>query len=334
MQQTKARIGENKTFIWRSPRPVTAAPSLSAVMPTGTVHVVGAMTPVLAAQTITAIDSADRAKLTASGAIAAGQGLQGEYGDAWLLTAGRGPMAVRVVEINGSTVRLAEPLPSLPPLTSNAQLVFATWTATLSSGTVTAARALNIILRIAYTTNEGSDAPAQNSQDEIALDVVRNPWALGTTPADVLEVVPRLRSTLDPADPSMVGAIRLTGRRLESQIGSDLAERYPTNTLDDVLGPARGRFELVHAHLAAAELLQDDEGAADRLLDIVYGPEDANGDRKGGLYDQALRLVLFDTDRDGVPDEEPQQVSGPRSSAVGGSFVKRSDPPFKRGAYH
>lgn len=334
MQQTKARIGENKTFIWRSPRPVSVAPTLSAVMPSGAVHNVGAMAPVLAAVTITAVDSADRAKLTASGAVADAAGLQGEYGDAWLLTAGRGPMAVRVVEITGTTVRLAEPLPALPPLTANASLVFATWTATLSSATVTASRALNVVLRIAFTTNEGADAPAQNLQDEIALDVVRNPWALGTTPADVLEVVPRLRSTLDPADPSMVGAIRLTGRRLEAQIGADIAERYPTSTLDDILGPARGRFELVHAHLAAAELLQDDEGAADRLLDIVYGPEDANGDRRGGLYDQALRLVLFDTDRDGVADEEPVQVSGPRSSAVGGSFTKRSDPPFKRGAYH
>ena len=335
MQQTKARIGENTTFIWRSPRPVTVAPSLSAVMPSAVVHVVGAMAPVLAAQTITAIDSADRAKLTASGVIAAGQGLQAEYGDAWLLTAGRGPMAVRVAEIVGSTVRLAEPLPALPPLTSNAQLVFASWTATLTSATVTADRALGVVLRVSYLTNEGADAPSQSRQDEVRLDVVRSPWTLGTTPADVFEVVPRLRSTVDPADPSMVGAIRLTARRLESRIVSDIAECYPAQTVDDILAPARSRFELVHAHLAAAEMLQDDEGAAERLLAMVYGSIIGEGRRAGGgLYEQATRLVQFDTDRDGVADEQPQQINGARSSVTGGSFSPRSDPSFKRGAYH
>ena len=328
----KARVGVDTAYTHQTAAPVTVAPAAVATMPSGATHALASPTAIKPPVTIAAI-SADRRVLTASAPVAAAAGVEGDLGVAFFQVPESTWVSVRVIEVDGASIRLADALPSTQSMTSGGSLVWAGWVITIPGATVAASAVRNVAIRITQTYNEGADAPARSHIDEVYCDVVRAPWSTGCTSHDVIATLPRLASAINPGELRFSSAIRLAGERLEMRINADLLEA--SAYADDIIAPSRGPFTLVHACMAAIDCLPADDIDREMLLTRVWGPADADGRRLGGgMYDYAMRRIQIDTDRDGVPDEAETQHSGPRASSVGGTFALRSNPFEMRGGAH
>jgi hypothetical protein len=291
MLGVKAIVGLERVYTYQSARPITAAPTATAVMPDGTVHALAAPTPLHAVVTIAAGGISDDARtLTATGAVAGAIGLQGQQGQAFLLTGARTPYAVRIAAVDGTAITLAEPLDPKPTLTDTARLVWAGWDVVLPAGTVCAAAVRNVSLRLDYTTDEGTDATPATGRVEVPVHVVRAPFTTGATGEDIIAVAPRVNTAAPARSQSFEGVLRVTSLRLEMRINADLA--VDGAHADDILAPASS-FRVVHAHMAAAEVLAGDEIESQRLEAIVWGRLDpVDGTRASdGLYAHAMRSL-------------------------------------------
>lgn len=317
----KAIVGADHTFVWRALVPVTAVPTCTVKLPAG--DQTPAMAVVHAPITITAIDAA-RQVLTASAPVVAAAGLQRLHGDAFLVTDDDGWRAVRVTQINGSAISLAERVPNDLALANTAQLVFATWVATFPSGTITAAKVRDVVVTVAYAPNEGANAPTRTPPPwRDLLYVVDQPFATGLDHHALVRMLPSLaRSTQarqgDFSEQIEAALVELAGH-VRRDAPSGLSE-------DDVDGAP---LLQTHGYLTAALILEaTDAVASERYRARALGQRDPASLRRipDGLYHLAMASIWTDADQDGTPDagETGANLVGPSVEAAGNFDTSRT----------
>ena len=321
-REVKARAGADTIIRHRVSRPPSGAVSASVTLISGTVAV-GNMTPAWTAPTVNEVPT-DRSTLTLAAGVADAAGMAGDYGDAWLVSDVTAPIQVRVVRFLGTTAYLAEPLDGAATLPGGAvgTLVPAWHYVTLTAAAVTGTAQRNALLALSYTEGSGDDSPGFSHVDELDLHIVREPFATGTTEADVLRVDSGLAASSGHRDVNSGDAIDAALEEVIMRLREDLAERDQWE--DDVPRQHRGGLARCHAHLAAATLLDpfDPEGAQ-RHRDKVWGER--------GLWAAAMRRILIDADGDGLADDgEVVQVTGPRVGSLGTYTTATADDPLVR----
>ncbi len=291
----KARAGVTETLWWASPVPVTGTPTLTVRLTSGNVTpsfaVVHASTP------ITAI-AADRRTLTVTSIGSTGQGLAGEVtGNGFVVTDAGGwyPNRLRQI-VSATSFVLAEALPQALTVGAGDAWYWSTFTAALSSASITAAASTNPIpFTIEFTPYHGVDAPSDVApRFEGLLYVVRQPFATGLDETALLVRWPRLTSGQPRRNMSWQPQIDAAEETLWRWLRKDLkSDAEPNAREDDVAGPP---FIDVHAALTAAMVLPGPEGVA--------AMEQAKA-----IYAEVMENIpWWDTDADGVVDSGEADV--------------------------
>ncbi|MCA9547442.1 MAG: hypothetical protein KC613_23725 [Myxococcales bacterium] len=311
-------IRQGATHRWwaRTPGPVTATPELVFHLPTGD-HAPG-LTQALPPVTITAQPTRDT--LTASGTLSAPAGLQHAYGLAWLVVPGSGAVSVKVAEVDGTTIRLAERLPfNLDFTEGNGTLSGALWYCDLTAANVTAAATRTEALgdrpvpwTMTYTVQAGADLPTEPGREAGTVNVARQPFDTGLTHDGLVTAYPELVGNTPPGFSSLAPYIERALRRLAKRVRQALqAKTLPGGAHpDDIDG---GPLYDAHAALAASFAVGRDEPERAAALLAEFEAE----------FELGMDSVWLDADRDGVVDagESPVQVVGPFGSEIGGDFT-------------
>jgi len=186
-------------------------------------------------------------------------------------------------------------------------LHFRTYTGVLSKDNVAAELRRGVAWEVAYSASYGADAPTLTGpRDEGRLHIVNQPFSTGLTHHLLVSHVATLGASVPSEQQDWTPQIRLAEADLIEVVRNEL---LPLGYVeDDIIGPQRLRGP--HIDLTTARIL--------RLTD----PETAKELRAEALANLrlALRQVELDTDGDGEPDEAETQVTGSRTSFVGGSF--------------
>lgn len=313
----KLRQGESTSWWWRAPVPVdTTAVFATFRLTAGTVGPV-ALVPVTADLTVSAI-AADRRTLTITAPAAAPSGPQGLRGEAWLETPADGDFAVRVAQITATTAVLADPLPHNVGLATNGTLRFAWLGAAVTVANVTAAVNRSVPVTVGYQAHYGADVAGIPSQDEVLVDVVRQPFRTGVTHADVAALMPSVGARVAQRAQDYRPQVEWVGDLIEQRARADLAPRGLTE--DDIDG---ARLRGAHAAWVVSCILEDiDTDLADRWR--------ARADE---AYDTAMSGIWVDADRDGVVDAGEIETIGNPTGDAGGTFAAAPDATRAVGRY-
>lgn len=328
LRDRKARVGATTLFPWLAPAPLESGttPTLTFRPPSGDVARV--LTHVRTDVTVTAVDDA-RKVLTTSEIVAGWRGLQGDAGAAWLVTENDGPHPVQVVRIglDGASKRtqvvLAEPLSRPITIEAGDYLQWRLWHATVTAADVAAAAQRDIPWTVEYSAQPGLDLPIRAERQEGLLHVVRQPFSTQLTHDGLLIHRPELASKAPRRQEGWAPQIAVAEQMLIDRLRTDLASRGLYE--DDLDG---SRLQRAHVLLTTSVILE------------LAAPDQAEAARAAAnaAYDQALRSLWVDLDRDGVVDdgEGATQITGGVSPAVrsAASPYTASTLPFTRGMGH
>ena len=296
--EIKVESGADRLFQWLAPLPlqVGSTPTLSLAHPDA-VTAAPVLVPIVAEGTVTAIDRYKQ-ELTLSAPIAGDNGVQGALGEAFFITAEDGEYSVRVKRLDGTQVILAEPLPTLPSMTTNATLQFRRWSTVLTLAAVTGTESRNWVSTVSYVSQFGADTPLAPLTDKSLLHVVLTPFATGLTSETLMEWFPDLSELV----PGRQGSYRSQIKHALSLIVATIRKKMRANECskfeDDVSG---GTLQQCHAYLVASLIYQLRDAELSALLLERYEM----------ILDESLASIWVDCNGDGIVDdgENPGQVS-------------------------
>lgn len=274
----KLTTGQDHSFEWNSPTPLSATPSITFKVSSDiTTNLTHSRTDI----SVTAIAN-DRRTLT----IATSDSLERDQVFAFLKTNGDTWYSIKIVRIVATTAILAEPLPREIDLTTSATIEFAMWYITASSANVTATSGTFQYL-VSYSSDLG-----QNNVSKLDKGVIKvTPRPFDTSLdhdsfvnrfAPLADMIPRRQSDFAPQIRASLDELSLMLRdRLSS-----------SNVTEDEIFNAEA-FELCHAYCTAARIYE---------MNLQLDVADAMRARCLELMDLALRSVDLDLDGDGVID--------------------------------
>lgn len=296
--QTKARVGVENVFELVLPEPVTTAP-------TGTITIGGTTTALVfsgcAAVEVQELIDGRRVLVLSSDP---SPRLSGTQGQAWLVSSSiQWGCTVQSFAKSGQSYRaqLADPLPADIPSGERCYLYFGYWCAALP---VQAHGVRNCLLSVEY-------APVRQLGQQVRslsylVDYVAQVFSTGLTEEDLR----RRMYTLNAAPSNDAGyspAMQAGEDDLIQELRYQLAEKNLTE--DDV--PATSTLRTAHELYAASQMFR--VSAPDTYAELQAQAKHA--------VEVALRNIWLDANRDGAPDEEPQNLDGPRGRDL--SFGRR-----------
>lgn len=261
-----------------------------------------------------AVADASGTEITLDAALTSAVGCVGDLGYAWLRSDRSGVLLVKIQEIAGTMVTLAEPLPYSVDASGTCTLESALWYVALTSaetGTPTQTTAGNRPLQwsVVWNARSGSGAPAEPRRVQGLLSVVRAPFSTGLDPVTLALRYPEVRTAIpggfDSLWPYIIAA--------EAEVA--LAVRQHLLSLPGLAGMGTEHdcdgspLLEAHAALAAARMWEGSNATRGALL----------RDQAKGLMRAGLALVYVDVNRDGLVDgaEAQTQVSTTQLSQIG-----------------
>lgn len=322
--ERKYRKGVTSLFEWSAPDPISGIPTATAHLESGDIDL--GLSVVHAPLEVTgfAASEGDVRELTIV-APAATDGLQGRYGDAWLVTPHDGAFHVKIKRIDGTTCFLVDPLPSSISVSvaDPASLQFATYTGTVPAASVAADLSRGITWEVAYSAQHGTNAPVLTGGRSFGLmHIVNQPFSTGLTSLMLSSHVKHLGERIPRNQRGWEEQIALGEEELILAIRQELAPKGFTE--DDI--PVAAQLRAAHISYTLANIFTLDE------LDTAEALRAQAKDRMLS----ALRLIWVDSDESGtVDDGEIQQVTRSRNSwARGGNPPSTYTRPFSIGQRH
>jgi hypothetical protein len=313
--EIKAKIAASYPFRWVAPALVdptaqgNARPALVIRYASGDSDTVY-LSPRSA--TVASITAAAGSVLTSSQAVAA-TGLAGRHGQAWLVSDQAGAMAVKVVDVDGTAITLAD-APSRPLKAGmTGTLTWATWTGTVPSK---ASAERNCPFTVSYTEQGVGTLDDVSRVEEGLIHWVKVPFSTGLTHEGLCRMRPELASSLPDREQGLEGCIEDAEDELIAEIRRVLAPRGLWE--DDIVARPRA-LKLVHADLAAAHF-HGANAASEAYRARALGVLAESGRRVGGLLDTVLQSVQTDVEHSGSVDGSREQFGGPRTTDTGGAF--------------
>ena len=263
------------------------------------------VTPLALAWPTRTVTALSRDTITVASATGPMQGAL-PFGAALLYTQGAGVVPVRVVAVDGTTIRLADRLPPGLVVSAAARLQSALWWADVTDADVVGAVTRTAgagdrpvpysvtwdVLTPAPGSGVGNTITPQAIRTEGVLSVVRQPFGTGLTPDALARYYPEVARMAQAGGASTEAAIARTAAEMALRVRGDVREaRGSYYAEDDVSGPA---LEMAHAAAAAAALVES--VAPDRAAALV--------ERYETLYRQGLAAAWLDFNRDGVVDAD------------------------------
>lgn len=311
MSSIKATVGKDHQFVWVAPGYVdpdaqTVADQLALTVRYAAGNVAVTLTPLVAtAATITATSGR---VLTASQAPNAASAA-GDLGVAFFKADQCGVIPVRVVDVSGTAITLADIPKTLPTAPTNGRLVWATWQGTIASH----AAERDVPWSVAYIQG-GTGITAQARQDEGTISWVRQPFSTGLTHDKLCQLRPELAPNVPDGQQGHHAIIDAAELELVAYIRDLWSERGLWE--DNIIGCPAG-LQKVHAEIAAALYYDDVKPArAESIRTRLLGPVLAETGRRtgGGLLDSVLRTVAVDTDANGTVDDSRDRATGNRAN--------------------
>lgn len=314
VRDRKARVGQPHRFQWVSPAPVDSAlagddrPGLVLRYSEGDSATIR-LEPI---SDKVVIEAASGRTLTASAPVVA-PGLAGRHGAAWLVADEDGPMAVRIVRVDGSSVTLANAPPRPLKAGLSAVLYWATWYGTIPSR-ATAAR--NVPLTVSYPSVADGPMDDPVGIDEGMIHWTPVPFSTGLTHDLLCRMRPEIADAVPDREQDFGGLLEDAEDELITEMRRQLA---PLGLYEDDLVARPPALRLVHADLCCAHFFGL-AGQAEAYRARAIGLLTEDGSRVGGMLSSAMQGVAISATHEGPPDSERTQVTGPRTSDAGGSF--------------
>lgn len=307
--------GQDGTFPWRAPGPLSGAPTLS-VTHTDFGTVAPALSAVRASVAVTAVGNDKRTLTLGANIGTASRGLVGyPWGAAYLDAGEAGGFEVVVAGFTAAgTALLADPLPRHVTIGSGATLYWLTYTATLSSASVTASALRDAVWTVSYTLQRGGDAPALVLQDRGRLHVVEHPFGTGCRDLHLRQFVASLGRTLPSRQESYAEQIDLALGTLVEWV----QQRLRSAGEDPYEDAVDGRTLLkAHAYLALA-LVFGSQAAAGADTDAII--ERAETKAREAFELAIDPLPFLDRDGDGAVDSGETDVELSAMPSVAGGY--------------
>lgn len=301
------QVGADNDFDWHAPAPVAVAPSLTLIDPDGASTVVGALTPLFADITCTAIDAL-RERLTLDPAVDVELISAGAEGDAYLLVDGRA-LPVQIADLASDEALLAEPLQVALAVEGDGttlQDAAATLTSTRFSVVIPAAAVPTdgvYTWRIVWTP-VGAASPRVETG---AIRALRR-WSTGLAPAHVESLAPHIAIGLDRRD-ALAAYIEDAEQELLEWV------RAARGDETDVISPAQFR--------PVANLLAQALAEVDLEVRRPYLRRQARE-----RFESILASMFIDANGDGLADQE---VATGRKTPRGGGGGFPATRTFSRG---
>jgi len=294
-------------FIWQADRPLSAAVELVVAHPDlGDITV--PLTIVATEGEVTAIAD-DRRTLTLAAPVASSAGLQGtRWGVGFLVTDEDAAFPVVIKRLSGTTVVLADALPSDIALAQSGRLIWATHTAELPVGTVLSAAHRDLTWRVSYTAADGDDTPTEALRALGLMHVVAQPFDTGLTTQTLVGLFPRICKPIPRGQEGWEPQIQAAEAMLIEMIRATL---LPADKWEDDI-PASQRLQVAHAHLTASLiLLEQDIDRAETMRE-----------RAEKLANDVLRRVWVDQDGDLDPTDggDDEHLGGVPRETRGSAF--------------
>lgn len=305
--QRKAIIGEDHTFIWRAPGPLTTTPTLVLTRPDATT-ITDTLLPVATPTAVSAI-AADRRTLTVASLVPTSACTGPEFGAVAVVGQDGGMCIAQVERFNSDTeIVLASPLPHPLDIEAGAAVQWLTYVGTVASGDLGSDPLRNIAWRVRYDRRFNGLGVELETAARGVLHLVRVPFDTGLDDSALAALVPGVvvPGRQDSMRPQIGAALEV----LEQAVTARLAAGIYADQLS-------GRqFRLAHAYLTAHLIMQG-------------RPHPPGVEPRTDLFSEAMRLVAealarpewIDTDDDGVVDAGEVDVSQPATTMVAGTFT-------------
>jgi len=301
--ELKVRVGVDALFQWVAPEPVEGTPALTVQLTAG--DEVLNLSAVHADLSVTGF-GADRRNLTIV-ATTNTAGLQGKYGDAFLITDKDGVFPVRVTKIDDTSLYIADQLPRdvSVSVAEPAALQFSTWTVALTAADVTGTAQANTAYYVDYDAFYGDDAPdVDNLQETGVMHIVNKFFDTGLTHNMVVAAASQLGETLPRGQNDYSPQLQESLDEMVLWIRNEV----PVGLTEDNL-PAGAQFRPAHLSLLKAVLLDAiDEDLSAKFRNQAYSR----------LRTAMKKVTWMDINADGILDsgEEDVQVTGANANDV------------------
>jgi len=305
--QRKAIIGEDHTFIWTAPGPLTTTPTLTLTKPDGT-DIVDLGLPVAGPASLSAI-AADRRTLTI-GSLSPTNACTGPtFGAVAVIGQDGGYSIAQVEAFNSDTeIVLSQPLPHPIDVELGATVQWLTYVATIATADLGSTPLRNIAWRMAFDRRFNGLGVELETASRGVLQLVRVPFDTGLTDADVAALVPNV---LVPGRQDSMAPQRAMALAMVEQA---VSVRLDAGTYPDQLSGRQ--FLTAHAYMTAHLLEQ-----ARRQAPGVEPRTD--------LLEMAMRLITdalqrpewVDVNDNGIVDEGEVDASQPTTTMVAGTFT-------------
>lgn len=300
--ERKVRRGVDSTFAWVAPEPiystggppVVAGPALALTKPKGGATTAVTLTVVHAELAVAVAGMANDMRTLTIAATTNVDGIQGQWGQAFLITEDEGWYSVKIVKITATQVVLADQVPRKLALTSGGRIQFATYT-----GPITAAFAAVAVRdcqwRVTYASRHGNDTPPLlGLRQQGLLHVVEQAFWTGLSHALFMQFVGGLGETAPRTQQGWEPQLAAGGSELVQEIRKQLVTRGLTE--DNI--PAGELLQLAHVSYALAA-----------VLDLTAGEQaDRFRAQARERVDTALRAIWLDVDGDNVVDDGEEQT--------------------------
>ncbi len=331
---SKAIVGVAKVIRFIPPVPISGTPTYSVNYRGVDLVASAASSAFGAAPTVNAI-GADRQTLTMTISAAGLAGMVGDRGGivARLVGAAYGSIPVKVADISGTSIRLADRLPTNPTVDADVDtLELRGWSATLTTVAVTAIARRNVRVLWEYTADLGADYGNEVHRFRELLHVVPHPFAIDLHQEHVFDLAPSYARWIPQRQQSWVRQILAAERRIVLWLRQNGYEEDQLNG---------GDFIDAAAHMAVSLILRGRVNAGASLTEAA----DAAEAKALELFTRTLDNVQWhDANNDGGADEgeENLDLRDAAMSEHAGGFMNGGDtdyvaadfPAFTRNSDH
>jgi len=305
--QRKAVIGEDHTFVWRAPGPLTTTPLLTLTKPDGT-DIVDTPLPLTNPAALSAIAN-DRRTLTIGSSTPTNACTGPDFGAIAVIGQDGGFAIAQVERFNSDTeIVLSRPLPHPIDVGLGATVQWLTYAATIASADLGASPLRNIAWRMTYDRRFNGLGVELETASRGVLQLVRVPFNTGLTDADLAALVPSVvvPGRQDSMSPQIDAALELLEQAIAVRLDADV---YP----DQLSGR---QFRVAHAYMAA-HLVENGR----RLAPGTEPRTDLRAEAERLIAEALARPEWIDIDDDGVVDANEVDDAQPSQTLVTGTFT-------------